>query len=98
MCNIPDIVCKLESIDKSNIAIPLSKIGKYYLCSISYFLFFLIIFFPKEFASHPFYYYIPPSSATLPILLTFPQSFPCSPFWKIPTPSLPNVGGDYGYM
>ena len=53
MCNIRYIVCKLESIDKSNVAISLSKIGKYYcLCSIKYFLF--DIFFPKKLPILPF--------------------------------------------
>ena len=59
MCNIPDIVCKLESIDKSNVAISLSKIGKYYcLCSIKYFLF--DIFFPKKLRIPPFLLLHPP--------------------------------------
>ena len=70
MRNIPGIVCKLEPIDKSNVAISLSQIGKYYyLCAIKYFLF--DIFFPKNFPFLPFYYYILTFLATSPILLTF---------------------------
>ena len=71
MCNIPDIVCKLESIDKSNVAISLSKIGKYYyyLSSIKYFVFDIV--FPQNLPIPPFLLLHSPVLATPPILLTF---------------------------